>query len=261
MERADFIYQIFVEKIHIDGFRADEITISYKLFSLPSVEIDNLHITKGEVEVNKGKRMVLKIPQIEVVGQCPLEISLRSPKQGHTSVRLASERVSLQNCFEQSLQNPNRYVHQSFSKCFHGKRDGELATLYFKVSLCYTSSTMEEQFDKKPISLADEEDENARKNIVTPKPARPRPVNNRAPLIPDIPETRKRSIFYFDKRDLLEENKVLTDEISQLTNLISNLQKVIEQHEAPVPIANKGKNIRKRNQTGLIYRSHEISNQ
>ena len=56
-------------------------------------------------------------------------------------------------------------------------------------------------------------------------------INTRVPLAPDPPETRTRSIFYFDKKELLEENRILEQQIKQLTDQVQRLKSVIDTYQ------------------------------
>lgn len=238
MQRADFVFQIYFEKMELFENVKSDFVISYKLFSLPTIEVDRLNSPPGTIEINQGKRMMLKIPQTEVVDSCPLEISIRAPRAGHTSVRLSQDKIKLQNNFEQALQNPNRYVQQKFEHQLKGKRDDYFAAITFSVSLCYTSSTMTENEGSPPIILGTMKDQDDKMNKTKTKSIKKstkmtidRSKSKRAPLIPEIPETRSRSIFYFDKGDLLEENRILAEEISRLTELVGRLREIVDQYE------------------------------
>jgi hypothetical protein len=50
-------------------------------------------------------------------------------------------------------------------------------------------------------------------------------------LPPPVPDTRRRTIFSFDRAELMEENKALTAEIRELTALVERLREVIQMNE------------------------------
>lgn len=250
MERADFIYQIFFDKMELEQKISSDIIMSYKLFSLPLVEVDRINASPGTINISQGKRMLLKIPQIELIDYCPLELVFRIPRPGHTSVGLAHSIINLQYVFERSLQEPNRYVQRKFVHQIKDKKGGNMGVIVFYVSVCYTSSSAQ-VINAPPIVLDAGEGDNHAKNlggdhILDNDSDKSKAKSNknyavrateyyertgREPLIPVIPETRKRSIFYFDKGDLLEENRMLSDEITRLTSLVSKLKDVVERYE------------------------------
>ena len=256
MERAEFIFQIFFDKIDIKLENLGNLIISYKLLSLPSVDIDTILINNTETyEISKGKRINIKIPQIEILNYCPLEIYLRSPRSGHTSTRLSFEKISLQEKFELSLQNPNIFIKDYYAIFFKGKREEKIADLQFSLHICYTSSSMIHLISKDPIVLSEKPDVEQKKDIKLSNRTVSRKLSNRAPLIPDIPKIRTRSIFYFSKKDLLDENKYLTEEISKLSKMVQKLQDVIESNAVHKPIVTKTE---LKNPNNYIYRPPEL---
>ena len=234
MERADFVFQIFFEQMDLNEQLDSEFIIMFRLFQLSSVEVYRNKCPPGTIVINEGKRMMLKIPQVEVVDGCPLELVVRSPRPGHTSVRLAQNRIKLGLQFEKALQYPNRYVQKKYVTDFKGKRDEAFGTIEFSISVCYTSSTMR-NYEGPPLimtsSIAPQEQKKEKKTTISRATATYN--RERSPLIPVIPETRKRSIFYFDKGDLLEENRQLAEEITHLTELVQRLHEVVDQYEEP----------------------------
>ena len=232
MERADFVFQIFFEQMDLNENVDSEIIIMFRLFQLSSVEVFRNKCSPGTIVINEGKRMMLKIPQVEVVDGCPLEICIRAPRPGHTSVRLAQDKINLGILFEKALQFPNRYVQKKYVTELKGKRDQTFGTMEFSISVCYTSSSMRE-CEGPPLVLTSSAFNEPKKEKRTISRATATFNRERSPLIPVIPETRKRSIFYFDKGDLLEENRQLAEEITHLTELVQRLHEVVDQYEEP----------------------------
>lgn len=207
--------------------------IMYRLFMLPAVEVFRTRSPPGTVNISEGKRMMLKIPQAEVIEACPIEITIRAPRPGHTSVRLAQDRIKLSAQFEKALQNPSRYVQAQYIGNLKGKRDDDFGSINFTVSVCYTSASMHD-YQGPPLFMT--QGSNFNEKSIQQKTNKSRMTSagsKRSPLIPEIPETRTRSIFYFDKKDLLEENRMLAEEIEHLTNLVQRLHDVVDQYEVP----------------------------
>jgi hypothetical protein len=71
----------------------------------------------------------------------------------------------------------------------------------------------------------------------------------RPPLAPDPPALRGRSIFYFDRQELMEENAVLEAEIARLTGVVGRLREIVEQHQPKKPKENPKVDLR----TDCIY--------
>ncbi|EAY10604.1 hypothetical protein TVAG_282040 [Trichomonas vaginalis G3] len=232
MERAEFVFQIFFDTMELNNRIEADFIIMYRLFMLPAVEVFRSRSPPGTVNISEGKRMMLKIPQAEIIEACPIEITVRAPRPGHTSVRLAQDRIKLSAQFEKALQNPNRYVQAQYIGNFKGKRDDDFGSINFTVSVCYTSASMRD-YQGPPLFMTQGSNFNE-KNANTKTKSRLTSMNSkRSPLIPEIPETRTRSIFYFDKKDLLEENRILAEEIEHLTNLVQRLHDVVDQYEVP----------------------------
>jgi hypothetical protein len=236
MERAEFIFQIFFDQMELIEHVDSEFIITFRLFQLSSIEIFNNNSRPGTVVINEGRRMVLKMPQAGVIDGCPLEICIRQPRQGHTTARIAQNQTKLGIQFEKALQNPNRYVQKKYETEIKGKRDQIFGIISFTVSVCYTSSSVRE-YEGPPLTMTASVVANEQKASGSKKKLASRAVRTtsrkRDPLIPVIPETRTRSIFYFDKNDLLEENKALVEEITRLTELVQRLRDVVDQYEEP----------------------------
>lgn len=232
MERASFYFQIFFESIDLQEKLSSEFTILVRLFQLPVIEIDKLQGPPGFYEIQTGKRLSLKMPFIEVLDECPMFVLVRTPRPGHTSERRCQHRVKLQNVFRHAIETPRRYVQQKFKEVLKGKNDQPFASVVFTVSVCYTSSTQEAVTNFEPIilqpQLSPEFEISKPKNTGKKDMA----TNTRPPLAPEPPETRTRSIFYFDRKDLMEENKQLAAEIRRLTDLVQRMKVIVEEHKA-----------------------------
>ena len=238
MERAEFVFQIFFDQMELLEHLDSEFILTFRLFQLSSIEIFSNNCPPGTVVINEGRRMVLKIPQAEVIDGCPLEVCVRQPRQGHTTARLAQNQTKLGIQFERALQNPNRYVQKRYETELKGKRGQVFGTISFTVSVCYTSSSVRE-YDGPPLTMTascianEQTGRDKKKKTVTRGVTTATTMRERSPLVPVIPETRKRSIFYFDKNDLLEENRALAEEITHLTELVQRLRDVVDQYEEP----------------------------
>lgn len=231
MERAEFIFQIFFDTFEIMQ-KLNDFSIFIRLFNLPMIEIDRLSGLTGIFELNTGKRLTLKMPYVEVLDECPLYLFIKSPKPGHTSERKCQHKISLQNIFSHAIQNPGRYVQQHFLEMLKSRNDERLGRISFTISICYTSSTQEDLTNLTPIVIQNQsstESDYSLKTAVVKK--KDMGINTRVPLAPDPPETRTRSIFYFDKKELLEENRSLAQQIKLLTDQVQRLKAVIDTYQ------------------------------
>lgn len=248
MERASFYFQIFFESIDLQEKLNTEFTLLFRLFQLPVIEVDTLQGMPGYYEIQTGKRLSLKMPFIEVLDECPLFLLVRTPRPGHTSERRCQHRLKLQRVFRHAIEAPRRYVQQKFTEVLKEKNDQVFGNVVFTVSVCYTSSTQEALTNLEPIILQPQlstdfgsliKSKNfGRKDMAT---------NTRAPLAPDPPETRTRSIFYFDRKDLMEENRQLAAEIRRLTDLVQQMKNIVEEHKAETkPRKAQGRTVRRK---------------
>jgi hypothetical protein len=120
----------------------------------------------------------------------------------------------------------------------------DVCTLTFSVSVCYISSLEPDGFDPTPIVL--------------PMEGRPRERRQEADaktrdFPPGIPTNRERSIFHFDKKELIEENTVLTAEISRLTEAVQWLRQVAEAHAPRTAIAKRKEPIEAAHGPDYVY--------
>lgn len=231
MERASFYFQIFFESVEVHARVNTDIDLLIRLFQLPVIDVDKLPGSSGYSPIQTGKRLNLKMPFIEVLDTCPLFLLIRTPRPGHTSERTCQHRVSLQRLFKHAIETPKRYIQQKFCELLHGRNDQPFATLVFTVSVCYVSSTQETLTNLTPIVLSTSLEN---QTPVTPTRTRKRDMatNTRPPLAPDPPETRTRSIFYFDRQELMEENRQLAAEIQRLTDLVQRMKQIVDEHNA-----------------------------
>jgi hypothetical protein len=232
MERADFVFQIFFETLELRAKLSHDFGLFIRLFQLPVIEIDRLSGPPGVFELSTGKKLSLKMPFIEVLDSCPLWVMIRTPRPGHTTERRAEHLVPLQNIFSHAIQRPGRFVQQHFNEVVRDRSNEPCANIAFSVSVCYTSSTQEALTNLKPIIL---HGESSSDSDVSLKPAakvrKDTATMTRVPLAPDPPVTRDRSIFYFDRNDLMEENKLLEAEIKRLTGRVGELKDIVGHHQ------------------------------
>ena len=231
MERAEFLFQIFFETFELFQRENSDLSIFVRLFNLPMIEIDKVHGLSDFTEVSTGKRLTLKMPYVEVLDECPLFIFVKSPRSGRTSERRSQHKVKLQNIFAHAIQNPGRYVQQRFTELLLCKHDERFARAAFTVSVCYTSSTQESITDLTPIIIHSQSSTESDLSLKASTRKKETSTMTRTPLAPDPPETRDRSIFYFDKNELLEENRVLAEEIRQLTDMVQRLKEIINNYQ------------------------------
>ncbi|OHT00331.1 hypothetical protein TRFO_07999 [Tritrichomonas foetus] len=231
MERAEFIFQIFFDTFELNQKINNDFTIFIRLFNLPMIEIDRISGLPGVFELSTGKRLTLKMPYIEVLDECPLYIFIKTPRPGHTAERRCQHKVQLQNVFSHAIQNPGRYVQQRFVEIIKGRSDEKFGKMVFTVSTCYTSSTQEILTNLTPIIIHAQSSTESDLSLKGATKKKEMGTNTRVPLAPDPPETRSRSIFYFDKNELLEENRILAQEIKQLTDLVQRLKEVINSYQ------------------------------
>lgn len=232
MERAEFIFQIFFDSFDLQEKLKDEFTLMIRLFQLPVIEIDKMRGPPGTFDISTGKRLSLKMPYVEVLDACPMFIMLRTPRPGHTSERKCQRRVSLQNIFQHSIQSPGRYVQQKFTEVLKGRNDQVIGTVMFTVSVNYCSSSQETLTNLEPIVLRPQSSTDSELSINhSSKPIRKDCGVMVKSVIPDVPETRSRSVFYFDKQDLMEENRQLASEIQRLTDLVQRMKNIVKEHE------------------------------
>ena len=232
MERASFYFQIFFESIELHEKLNTELALLVRLFQLPVIDIDRVQGPPGYYEIQTGKRLTLKMPFIEVLDSCPLYIMIRTPRPGHTSERRCQHRVSLQALLTHAIETPKRYIQQRFCELLRGRNDQPFANVVFTVSVCYTSSTQEMITNLEPIILNPQASDSPSQGMTPRSKKRDMATNTRPPLAPDPPETRTRSIFYFDRQELMEENKQLAGEIQRLTDLVQRMKEIVEEHKA-----------------------------
>ena len=262
MERADFVLQIFFKEVRFSKEVTDknpsvvlsnQCGINFKLFDLSTIPLEP-HFSPNKFEPT-GKKITLKIPSCEILFECPLSVFLGNILPDRTFQILGKTRISLQENFENSLQNPGRIVQKSFSNIQIHHHRIPLATISFEISISYTSSTQESI--ENPIILPEYHSESDSTTKATQIIKKDISTNTRVPLAPDIPETRTRTIFYFDKEDLMKENKDLSEDIQALTLKVQELRNIIEIYESEK--RSKAKPIKKKTKasesarSGLIY--------
>jgi hypothetical protein len=251
MERAGFIFQIFFESLNLSDHGNTEFSISFRLFQLPVIDVARKSGPPGRFDLSVGKRLTLKMPYVEVLDECPLFLLFRLPRAGRSNDRTPAHRVNLQTIFDLAIRTPGRYIQQHFNERLTGPNGELLATVQFTLSICYTSSTQEEAMSLPPITVpaesSMEEDASQRSTSRAKKDVA---VNTRE-FPPEIPETRRRSIFFFDRADLMEENRVLAAEIRELTAMVQRLRDVVDTRRTETQNARlKGD---RRHRTDYIY--------
>lgn len=240
MERAEFVVQVFFDNIELFEKVSSEFTILIRFFELSMIEIDKLSGEPGVLEVQSGKRLTLKMPPVEALDVCPMYIFIRTPRPGSTTARKYHHKIHLQNAFNQAIQNPGRYVQQQFTESIRGSGSTTFATVQFAVSICYTSSTQEALTNLEPIMIRPQSSMESEVSIKSSSAKRKdMSTNTRTPLAPDPPETRTRSIFYFDRQELMEENTLLVEEINRLSDLVQRLREIVESHDQEKPTTKK----------------------
>lgn len=232
MERAEFVFKIIFDTFELMQ-KLSDFSIYIRLFSLPMIEIHRLSGITGVFELQTGKSLTLKMPYAEILDECPMYIFIKSPKPGHTSERKCQHKISLQNLFSLAIQNPGRPVQQHFDKSLKNKNDDSLlGRISFGIRVRYTSSTKEDLTNLTPIIIQDHSSTESDLGVKTATvKKKDMAINTRVPLAPDPPETRTRSIFFFDKNELLEENRNLAQQIKQLTDQVQRLKSVIDAYE------------------------------
>lgn len=232
MDRAEFVFQIFFESINLGENAIPPFSLGFQIFSQQIYQIAPCESSRkytGKVPISAGKRMNLKIPTVETLFDCPLSISLRVTSKGKTSKTIGQLTVSLQSVFKNSLQNSGKYIQKQFIQAV-GKIHGEPIVVDFSVSICYTSSS-QEAIEQATPALIRMESESLIETI-TERPVKKRDIStNTQSLYAPLPETRKRSIFSFDKAELMQESKQLENEIMALSDRIEQLKKYIDDHE------------------------------
>jgi hypothetical protein len=231
MERASFIFQIFFESATIsESTSNNEFAIGFRLFQLPMIEVCRKAGPAGRFDLSIGKRMTLKMPYVEILDECPLFLLIRSPRPGRTGDRTPPHRLTLQSVFGFALRTPGRYIRQHFDASIATSNGRQFATIQFTVSICYISSTQNEAAALPPITLPTEssvDDDVSQKTIQKVK--RDVGIMTRE-FPPPVPDSRRRTIFYFDRAELMEENKALATEIRELTAHVQQLKAIIGEH-------------------------------
>jgi hypothetical protein len=235
MERAGFIFQVFFDSIDIKECLSEKFSIVFRLFQLPVVEaVSERSGPPGRLDLSLGKRLRLKMPYVEILDLCPMLIVLRTARAGHAHDRKCRVDVNLQNIFTHAIHSPGRYIQQRFNEDFKG-REGVFGTLSFTISTCYTTSTQEEYHDIAAVSLRPEpsvDDDGSQRSA--PRMRKEIGVMTRE-FPPPIPNTRQRTIFYFDRTDLMAENQVLSEEIKRLTEMVNSLKAIVDAQKPQQP--------------------------
>jgi hypothetical protein len=139
----------------------------------------------------------------------------------------------LQSVFSFAVRTPGRYIQKHFSEAIHDGAHKLLATVHFAVSLCYTSSGQGEAPAAAPMVLPAEssaEEDASQRSAVRPKKSKATYVRQ---VTPEIPQQRNRSIFYFDRGDLMEENEALATEVANLRRQVERLKGVVGEARDP----------------------------
>lgn len=228
MERAEFTFQIYFDTFDLKQRLNDSFSLNIRLFDLPSIKIEKMAGLPGNFDIKVGKSLILKMPYVEILDECPLSLIIKASKPEKTSLRKMVHKIQLQNIFSLAIQNPNRPVDQKFIEVLKMRSNQEFGTLNFKIRVTYTSSTQESLVNLPPIvvqnQLSMESEMSAKKTTIKKKE-----VGTDAKYY--VPDSRTRSIFFFDKNELLEENRQLTQEIESLKELVDGLKCVLNSYD------------------------------
>jgi len=159
---------------------------------------------------------------------------------------------------------PNTYFKQDFSPIITDRKGKKFGKAVFSITICYTSSTREAITNWKNVQpiLIENETQTTTNSNKNKKQKTTTKIRERSPLITEIPDTGRRSIFYFDKADLKEENLQLEKEIQYLTARVQNLKEIISQYEEePVKKSKPKSRDIDQNKTRTEYFYHTIKYQ
>jgi hypothetical protein len=251
MERAEFVFQVFFETATIpEGSGPSEFSLSFRLFELPSVAVAHQAGGPGDVDLSTGKRIALKLPYVEVLEDCPLTLFYRSPRPQRTDARAPPHRVNLHAVFSFAVRAPGRCIQKHFSEPIRDAARRLLATVHFAVNLVYAASGQGDAPRIAPLVLPAEssaEEDASQRSAARAKRARGTYVRE---VTPEVPQRRVRSIFYFDRADLMEENRVLAAEVATLRRQVGELRTVVGEARAE---ARGPQSDRWANRTDYIY--------
>jgi hypothetical protein len=124
-----------------------------------------------------------------------------------------------------AFETPKRYLQQEFkNEILRSKSDEVFAVTNFTVSVCYAASIKDATIDTTPIEFQPKE------TAVKSVPVKPQKAATHSYAPPDR-HTRDRSIFYFQRAELMGENEALWNQIQRLSARVEQLKSIVEDHK------------------------------
>jgi hypothetical protein len=224
MEPASFLVQVFFENVVITESPTCEFSIRFRLFHLPIVDVTRKTRRPGRWDLSIGKRLTLRMPALGIFSDCPMLLLFHTRSSRRESKSSCQLTLNLQPLFTSAIRSPRCPIRQHLSERLTGLTGEHLADLEFSVTVCFGIGDQGEVTSSAPIE------------IPSKSPSPPSPTTERVgpktgvvlgALYPNMTPTRQRSISYFNKEELTEENRILSERLADLTDVVRELKDVM----------------------------------